>query len=153
MTEDGQSIIRHSPSQSPPSTRTPQSGCLFYGHTQEVAIVVHSRPNNPLVKSQKMTRHRANPQGLGRLIIMTATVGLMTLGQGLWWWFGLFLLALILLAIGRRGKALWGIWSLITIVVALGFWHLGIIPQWAGLTFVSLAGIQFALSLLTATTP
>ncbi len=153
MPEDGRVIICLAPSQRPPSTRTPQSGCLFYDHTQEVLIVVHFRPNNTSVKSQKITHRRANPQGLGRLILMTATVGFMTLGQGLWWWCGLFLLALILLAIGRRGKALWGVWSLISIVVALGFWHLGIIPQWVGLTFLTLAGIQFALSLVTASAP
>ncbi len=94
----------------------------------------------------KVAQYRANPTGLGRLLIMVATVGLITLGQGLLWWAGLVLMGLILLAVGR-GKALWGIGSVAAIIIALGFWHLHVIPEWTGLTFVGLAAIQFALSL------
>lgn len=107
--------------------------------------MVHSRPES---QPKRATKRRANPTGLGRLLIMTATVGLITLGHGVLWWLGLLIMALILLAVGRQGKALWGIWSLLGIVIALGFWHLKIIPEWTGLTFVALAGVQFALSLL-----
>lgn len=110
--------------------------------------MIHSRSEFQPKPSKKRPQHRANPAGLGRLLIMTATVGLMTLGQGFLWWAGLLLLAMILLAIGRQGKALWGIWSLIGIIVALSFWHLHIIPEWTGLTFLGLAAIQFVLSLI-----
>lgn len=109
--------------------------------------MVYSR-NQTQPKDSPVTKRRANPAGLGRLLIMTATVGMLTLAHGVLWWTGLLLMALILLAVGRHGKALWGIWSVIGIAAALAFWHLHIIPAWAGITFLILAAIQFILSLL-----
>jgi hypothetical protein len=115
--------------------------------------MVHSRAGNETEpKKPPLVKHRANPVGLGRLLLMTATVGLLTLGHGVLWWAGLLLMALILLAVGRQGRALWGMWSLVGIMAALAFWHLHMIPQWIGLTFLGLAAVQFAMSLVARET-
>lgn len=113
-------------------------------------MVDSQRGSQPESKRVPAVKRRANPAGLGRLLIMTATVGLLTLGHGILWWAGLLVMGLILLAVGRPSQALWGIWSLVGIMTALAFWHLHMIPQWIGLTFVGLAAVQFAVTLVTA---
>jgi len=100
-------------------------------------------------ESRRPTRRRANPAGLGRLLCMTATVGLLSLGQGILWWVGLLLLGLILVAVGRQGQTIWGTLALLAVLMALAFWHLHLIPMWTGLTFAILGAVQFAASLLT----
>lgn len=104
--------------------------------------------NRPEPHHRKVAHRRANPEGLGRLLIMVATVGLLAMGHGILWWTGLVLMASILLAIGRSGKTLWSLWSVLAVLVALGFWHLHIIPMWASLIFIALGAIQFILYLL-----
>lgn len=99
---------------------------------------------------KRIARHRPNPRGLGRLLIMAATVALLSMGSGLFWWMGLLLLGLILLAVGRQGQAWWGIGSMLEILAALAFWHVELIPLWAGVTFLILGSVQFVWSLLPA---
>ncbi len=95
-----------------------------------------------------MTRRRANPAGLGRLLAIAATLGLMTLGHGVSWWLGLLLLTLILAAIGQAKKAWRKAWPLLGIITAISFAHLHVIPLWTGITFAVLAAAQWSLSIL-----
>lgn len=108
--------------------------------------MTHNRPESNHRKIS--SHHRAKPEGLGRLLIMVATVGLLAAGHGILWWIGLVLLASILLAIGRPGRTLWSMWSVAAVAAALGFWHLHLIPLWASLTFMALGAIQFVLTLI-----
>lgn len=113
-------------------------------------MVHHRSPSETkLIASHRAPpRRRANPMGLGRLLIMVLTVGMISLGHGVFWWAGLILLTLILLAVGRQGHALWGTWSALAMMLALAFWHLHVIPVWTGLAFLAIGAIQFVLSLL-----
>ncbi|PSR22610.1 MAG: hypothetical protein C7B45_06020 [Sulfobacillus acidophilus] len=99
----------------------------------------------PELRHRKVTRRRAKPEGLGRLLIMVVTVGLLVMGRGILWWCGLALLASILLAVGRSGRTIWTVWSILAVLAALSFWHLNMIPVWASLTFIALGAIQFIL--------
>ncbi len=99
---------------------------------------------------KKMVRHRASPRGLGRLLIMAATVALLSLGPGIFWWAGLLLMALILLAVSRQGHLWLGVGSLAEMLAALAVWHVHLMPMWAGLMFLALGAIQFFWSQLPA---
>ena len=111
--------------------------------------MVHRRLDAPAKKPS--TRRRANPAGMGRLLTMALTVGFLTLGRGAFWWLGLVLLTLILLAVGRQGHAWWKLGALMEIVAALGFWHLHILPGWAGTIFLTIGAAQFVWSLVPET--
>ncbi len=105
-----------------------------------------TKTSNPS-RSRPTPRHRANPLGLGRLLVMVLTVGLLSFAHGLFWWMGLLLLGMILLAVGRQG-AWWGAWAASAGVLSLVFLHRQIIPVWAALLILGVASIQFGLSLL-----
>ena len=107
--------------------------------------MVHSQSRR---QPASIIHHRANPAGMGRLLAMAATIALMTMGHGILWWAGLFLLALILVAIGQPKKAWRKVLALLGILAAMSFTHLDIIPLWTGITFAVLAAGQWALSLL-----
>ncbi len=111
--------------------------------------MVYSRPEPEYKKPEhaRKAHRRANPAGLGRLIFMVLTIGLLSLGHGVTWWSGLILLGLILLAVARLGQAWWGLWASVAVLLAIAFWHLRIIPMWAAITFLALGAIQFGLSL------
>lgn len=100
---------------------------------------------NPVARPRP--RHRANPMGLGRLLIMAVTVGLIFLGHGLFWWVGLLLLALILLAVSRHG-AWWGAWAASAGLLSIAFWHRHIVPVGAAVVILALGGLLFVWSLL-----
>lgn len=93
------------------------------------------------------SRHRANPVGLGRLLILALTVGLISLGHGGVWWAGLLLLGLILLAVSRLG-AWWAPWSCSAGLASLVFWHRQILHPWAAILILCGSALGFALALL-----
>ena len=95
----------------------------------------------------RLTRWRANPGGVGRLLTVAATLALITMGTGMLWWLGLFLMALILLAVGQTKSPWRKLWPLLAILAAFSFSHLHIIPLWTGITFVILAAVPWTLGL------
>jgi len=111
-------------------------------------IYHRSQPDPRPAPRPRVTHRRANPMGLGRLLIMTFTVALLSMGHGLWWWGGSALLFFILLAVSRQGHA-WGTaWSSSAILLSLAFWHQGIIAVWVALIILAGGSIQFGISLL-----
>lgn len=110
-------------------------------------MVSNRRQPAPQVKRESRPHHRTNPIGLGRLLIMVLTLGLVTLGQGILWWAGLLLLALILLAVSRQAGWL-GSWSASAGLVALVFWHRHTIPIWVAVAILVLGATQFTVSLV-----
>ncbi|MCY0900145.1 MAG: hypothetical protein OWU33_14695 [Firmicutes bacterium] len=89
---------------------------------------------------------RANPWGLGRLITTCATVALLTLGRGFWWWMGFLLLSFILLALARPHKVSSGLGAVLAALLDLALWHLHIIPLWTAALFFFLTAVEFLLS-------
>lgn len=102
----------------------------------------------PHPKTSRHSHRRANPFGLGRLLIMVLTVGLLSMAHGIGWWAGLVLLGLILLAVSRQGQAWQGAWSASAILLSLAFWHQHIIPAWAAVMILIAGSVQFAFSLI-----
>lgn len=109
--------------------------------------MVSSRSQTTSPDRSPRPRHRANPLGLGRLLILVFTVGLLSMAHGLFWWAGLLLLGFILLAVSRQG-AWWGAWSASLGLLSLTFWHYRIIPVWLACLILAIGGVQFAWSLL-----
>lgn len=116
-------------------------------HTKTQAIQ-KSEPVSTQKTRLSTTHHRANPLGIGRLLIMVLTIALLGLGQGIWWWSGLVLLVLILLAVSRQGHVFGTAWSSCAMLLALTFWHQHIIPDWASIVILAAGMTQFGLSLL-----
>lgn len=93
------------------------------------------------------SRHRANPFGLGRLLILVLTVGLISLGHGAMWWAGLLLLSLILMAVSRQG-AWWAPWCCSAGLASLVFWHHHILHPWLAALILFGSAVGFCLALL-----
>ncbi|NMP23626.1 hypothetical protein [Sulfobacillus harzensis] len=109
--------------------------------------MVTSRSPIQSPKSAPGPRLRANPVGLGRLLILVLTMGLLSLGQGFFWWMGLLLLALILLAASRQG-AWWAPWASSAGLLALAFWHRHVLAPWMAIVILVIGALGFALGLL-----